>query len=336
MVAAANQEGSVAIWGQGIAGAEAAFSADFEKQYPDIHVDYVPGTGPQQVTQLIAARQAGQNDADVFIHGPGDVLASLIPAGAVDPLQPYLVGPDDTDPTVWLGGQLSFADDAGMYALVFSGGVVPPFAYNPTLVSISEITSLRDLLDPKWKGKLAVLDPRISGSGLITATFWYQTPSLGQAFIQQLFTQQNVVLTRDQQQLTDFVAHGEYPIALAPSTSTALNMQAKGASIDLASADAIKEGSYLGSAFGAVAVLNHAPHPNATRVYLNWLLSREGQTDAIATTGFPSRRLDVPTTGLPAVTVPNPSAKYLDSSSESFVHVQNDVVQPLLASLISG
>lgn len=336
VVAAAKQEGQVVVWGQGVAGAEAAFSADFEKQYPDVHVDYEAGTSPQQVTQIIAARQAGQNNVDLFIHGPSDVLGSLIPAGAVDPVQPYLVGPDDTDPTVWLGGHLSFSDDTGMYALLFSGGVVPPFAYNPTLVSSSEITSLRDLLDLRWKGKIAMLDPRISGSGQNTAAFWYQTPSLGQDFMQQLFSQQDVVLTRDQQQLTDFVAHGEYPIALSPSTSTAINMQGKGASIELESADGVQEHSYLSAGFGGVAVLSRAPHPNATRVYLNWLLSREGQADAIATTAFPSRRLDVPTTDLPAVTVPNPAVQHLDSSSESFVHVQSDVVLPLLNSLIPG
>ena len=39
-----------------------------------------------------------------------------------------------------------------------------------------------------------------------------------------------------------------------------------------------KEGVNLSSAFGSLALMNRAPHPNAAKVFINWLLSREGQT----------------------------------------------------------
>ena len=48
-----------------------------------------------------------------------------------------------------------------------------------------------------------------------------------------------------------------------------------------------------GPGFGAVALMDKAPHPNAAIVYLNWLLSKEGQTE-YAKSGRNSRRLDVP------------------------------------------
>ena len=38
-----------------------------------------------------------------------------------------------------------------------------------------------------------------------------------------------------------------------------------------------KEGVNLSSAFGSLALMNRAPHPNAAKVFINWLLSREGQ-----------------------------------------------------------
>ncbi len=47
-----------------------------------------------------------------------------------------------------------------------------------------------------------------------------------------------------------------------------------------------------------LALVNRAPHPNAARVYINWLLSKEGQTYFSKSQGYPSRRVDVPTEGL--------------------------------------
>jgi ABC-type Fe3+ transport system substrate-binding protein len=65
-----------------------------------------------------------------------------------------------------------------------------------------------------------------------------------------------------------------------------------------------KEGVNLSSAFGSLALLNRAPHPNAAKVFINWLLSREGQTlfqKVISQPGDPrnSRRLDVPKDHVP-------------------------------------
>ena len=49
----------------------------------------------------------------------------------------------------------------------------------------------------------------------------------------------------------------------------------------------------MGSGFGTVSMLDRAPHPNAAKVYINWLLSKAGQTDW-GKSGENSRRLDVP------------------------------------------
>jgi ABC-type Fe3+ transport system substrate-binding protein len=39
-----------------------------------------------------------------------------------------------------------------------------------------------------------------------------------------------------------------------------------------------KEGPSISAAFGQLALMNRAPHPNAAKVFVNWLLSREGQS----------------------------------------------------------
>ena len=66
-----------------------------------------------------------------------------------------------------------------------------------------------------------------------------------------------------------------------------------------------KEGVNLSSAFGSLAMMNRAPHPNAAKVFINWLLSREGQTLFQKVMTIPgdardSRRIDVPKDHIPA------------------------------------
>ena len=56
----------------------------------------------------------------------------------------------------------------------------------------------------------------------------------------------------------------------------------------------VKEGSYASASYGGLALVNRAPHPNAAKVYINWVLGREGQTLLAKAAGWVSRRRDVP------------------------------------------
>jgi ABC-type Fe3+ transport system substrate-binding protein len=69
-----------------------------------------------------------------------------------------------------------------------------------------------------------------------------------------------------------------------------------------------------------IAVINRAPHPNATKVFVNWVLSREGQQLFSQLIEENSRRLDVD--GIPA-TKPDPSVDYPPSNNkEAYSHYQ--------------
>lgn len=73
-------------------------------------------------------------------------------------------------------------------------------------------------------------------------------------------------------------------------------------------------GTRIGPGFGAAMLVNRAPHPNAAKVFLNWLLSREGQTAYVKATEVNSRRLDV--TEGPADTAPKRGVKYVNINKE--------------------
>jgi iron(III) transport system substrate-binding protein len=324
-IAAAKREGKLVVLGPVGADARDSFTVGFQQLYPEIRVEFSGASGSQTAARLLTERQAGLYAADIFISGTQTAIADLIPAGTLDPLQPFLVGPALQDPAKWLGGGLEFADDERQHFLVFLSGVKPPLAYNPNLVSPRDLTSYKDLLDPKWRGKVAMLDPRGAGAGLATATFLYATPSLGKDYLERLFAA-GVTLSKDDHQVQDWVGRGQYPLALALNETSAIELRRKGVPIDMLGAELIQESSYLTSSYGSLGVVNRAPNPNAAKVYLNWLLSKEGQTDISKAAGYPSRRLDVPTDHLNPLVVPKPGVEYRDNYRESMVRKRDEVV----------
>src|SRR5712692_1556736 len=327
IVAAAKREGQLVLLTQGGGDIGSALSDEFKKRYPEISMDVTvtSASGGELAPKLLTERQAGMYRVDVVVLGTTTMLTGLVPAGAADPIQPFLAGPDVRDRSKWLGGAFDFADEAGKYDVIFLGGVKTPFIYNPSAASASEFKSYKDLLNPKWKSKIAMIDPRGPGSGLASATFFYKTASLGKDFLKQLFTQ-NVTLTKDDRQLTDWAARGQYPIALASSDFSAVTLKNSGVAIGVLPGEALQEGTYLTASGGSVGVINRAPHPNATKVYLNWLLSKEGQEAASKAYGYPSRRLDASTAGLPDYLIPKPGVQYDNSAKESYVRLRDEVV----------
>ncbi|HLY66491.1 MAG TPA: extracellular solute-binding protein, partial [Chloroflexota bacterium] len=313
------------VMSQGSTTIEDALTADFKKAYPGINIDFTGATGGEIATKLLTERQAGKFTTDVVVHGTTTFITQLIPANVFDPLQPSLIGPDDRDPKEWRDGY-DFADDAGKYDMIITGGVKVPLIYNPKIVSPGDVASYNDLLNPKWKGKVAMIDPRLAGAGLASATFWYTTSGLGKDFLQKFFTQQNVMLTPDDRQLTDWVARGDYPIGVAAQDFSAIDLKKRGVPVELLPAESVKEGTYLTAAWGSVGAVNKAPHPNAAKVYLNWLLSRSGQEDVTKASGYPSRRLDASTAGLSDSVVPKPGVNYQDNSKQQYVLLKDEII----------
>ena len=80
-----------------------------------------------------------------------------------------------------------------------------------------------------------------------------------------------------------------------------------------------KEGGGLVQQFGTLALVNRAPHPNAARVFINWLLSRKGQMALqrnMLNTENPadSLRIDIPKDDLPILSRRIDGVTYLDTS----------------------
>jgi iron(III) transport system substrate-binding protein len=334
VVAAAKQEGRLVLLGPVGSDVRDGLIAGFQRKYPEIAVEYLSSSGPQAAPKLITETSAGQHLTDVVVQGTTTMVGSLIPASAIEPVWPYLVGPSSAEQAQWRGGKFDFSDESEQYNLVFVSRVQIPMVINPTVVPAGAFTSWKDLLDPRWKGRLVMDDPRQAGPGLDNATFWYTREDLGTTFMQQLFAQEPVV-SADDRQVLDFVARGQYPVLIGGNVGVTLEMKSKGLPLELYSGEALREGSFVSSGSGTVAIASKPPHPNAAKVYLDYLLSREGQTEYSRFVGVPSRRQDVPTDHLAEFLVPKPGVQYQENYKERYVNLRQAVtaaIAPLIRS----
>ncbi len=321
----AKNEGKVTVWGPPGPNARDALTKGFQKSYPDIDIEFTGGSGSRGSPKLLRERRANHFLLDIHIGGTTTMLTTLRPTGALDPIRPTLILPEVLDSTKWLTGKLDYSDAKGRYNLVFTSAVKIPVAINPKLVKPGEISSFRDLLDPKWAGKIAMRDPTGPGPGLATVTHWYAHKALGSEFIRDLFVKQKLILSRNDRQLLDWVTRGRYAIVISPSELATKELEAKGVHVELMGAEQFKEGSYLTAAFGSVALINRAPHPNAAKIYINWLLSRKAQTAWAEASGYPSRRLDVPRDKVNPLSVPKEGRVYQENYREEYVRMRGKV-----------
>src|SRR5438093_10645662 len=92
-----------------------------------------------------------------------------------------------------------------------------------------------------------------------------------------LFTTQDIFTSNEERQIVDFVARGRYPIAIGPSGTLTFQLKAQGLPVELFGSAGLQEGGFVTASNGTISVVKNTPHPNAVKVYLNYLLSNEGQ-----------------------------------------------------------
>jgi iron(III) transport system substrate-binding protein len=327
ILSAAKKEGVVAVIGPQGSETRDALTLAFQKKYPDIRVELQSMAGNQIGPKLHNELAASRFTTDVVITGTTTALETLVPAKAAAPIKPVLIGPNTQDPSKWRGGKLTFSDDTQTYNLIFSSYVKAPFIYNANLVSAGDFKSWKDLLDPKWHGKITLKDPISAGGGLGNSTLWYTHESLGKDFIRKLLTQKDMVMPRDDRQMLDFAAHGKYPIAIGPSDVLTNEFISRGLPLKHLHPETLREGTYITAGNGSLVIVRNAPHPNALRVYVDYLLSAEGQLEWSKAVRFASLRRDVPKDHVQEILVPRENMTYRDISMRRYVDLREEIVQ---------
>ncbi len=264
-----------------------------------VDMELLPARGPQNASRIAAEYKAGVKYFDVFMGGSG-TYESMAEDGMADAMPPNWILPEVKEEKYWWAGHVwednlktkrflySFIADAG------TGG----FWHNTAMVKPEEIRSLDDFLNPKWKGKLGLLDPRTPGSGQSIWSFMWDLK--GEGYLRKL-VQQELFISRDQRQLADALAKGKLAIALGVSFYTLEGFIV--ANLPIKELPKLKEGAPSSNGSGVIGIVKGPPHPNASRLFVNWLLSKEGQELYVKVMHQSTRRIDVDTKWLQAVGV---------------------------------
>jgi len=307
LVAAAQKEGALKVSGpRGLPAFPKVIADPFAAKY-NIKIQF-DQLGADQV--LSTMKETGPNaDApwDVFVGGNDTLMFNLKAAGLLAPLDQALVFPEVTDKSKWSGGDLPWIDAAhsGVGFLQQAGQY---FYVDTSKASLDDIKSYRDLLDPKWRGQILLTgDPRDAGHGRSVFAFFLAAPGLGEDFIRDLVTKQDLVIAKNNTDDADrLLQEGNFKVCICNNAQgTALIDSGK--PYKKLDPHKVKEGTSVTSSFANLTLPKRSAHPNAAKLYANWLLTPDVQLAAAQATKVASMRADVPHDYIPAQAIPDPS-----------------------------
>ena len=303
-VEAAKKEGKVSVFLYQRENIEAAVKA-FEKKYPEIQVITASTPAAETGPRLMAERRAGKFLWDICICGPTTPLGVLYPAKALEPIKPALLLPEVVDASKWWDGKHQYMDGEGGHIFVFVGSTdLPNVFYHKPQVDPKEFKSYWDMIQTKWRGKIVALDPRQPGRQRVGGRLLFNIPELGEKFLTRLFSEMDVTLSRDERQAMDWLAVGKFALCLFCGNIEAARSQ--GLSVEEFDVFRWKETPAISSGSnGSIALMNQAPHASAAKLFINWLLSREGQVSFQKIMNsdnllVESLRIDIPKDAVPA------------------------------------
>ncbi len=287
----AKKEGKVVISIPASPELRQALEDGFKRRF-GIPVEAVAARGAAVVRKIIEEHRAGISYFDLHIGGSESIVTGFLPENVLEPIEPWMILPQVKDPKNWWGGHI-WIDNAKRFVYAFHAYQTESLWYNGDLVKPEEIRAFDDFLEPKWKGKIGILDPRTPGSG---ASMWsYLREIKGEDYLKKLVAQKMLVV-RDQRLLAENLAKGKISLVIGMGYYSFIPFLKAG--LPVKPLPTPREGVYVSGGSGHLTIIKSPPHPNATKVFVNWLLSKEGQELFSKSIGQATRRLDVDTRSL--------------------------------------
>ncbi len=258
IVAAAKKEGKVVVYSAYVSpNTHKAIGDAFEKAY-GIKVEYLMARGTEIRERTRVEHSAGRFLGDVSHNALSQHVTGFIPDGSLQKLTP-LPATSRLKP--------EFAARVDAYTIpVFT--INYGFLVNTAMVKPQdEPRGWRDLLDPRWKGRILSDDPRASGGGRVMFHMTYD--KWGREFHEKLAAQ-DLTFSRDYNEAMRRVARGEFAIYIPLILGDYAKIKGLPVKYVMPS-----EGSTYGSY--SVGMFRNAPHPNAAKLMTNFYFSDEAQ-----------------------------------------------------------
>jgi ABC-type Fe3+ transport system substrate-binding protein len=272
LYAKAKTEGALAFYGAGPAGSHDRWIREFQQKFPGVQIQFTGGLSNglnRKIEQQLAAKKMA---TDLAIFQTIQDFDKWKREGALILFKP--AGTEQIDP--------AYRDEDGAFTAVSVNAVT--YAYNTQLVPSADVPkSALDFLKPLFAGKVITTDPTQDDAGL--AVFNLIVEKYGWDYLDKYLAQQPEFSTTGHQMVSNAIATGE-KFATFDSVSTTWRLKAAGKPIEPVFSEADATPVFLVGA----AIFKDAPHPNAAKLYLTWLLAKEQQSR----TGTFSPRADVP------------------------------------------
>jgi len=265
----AKKEGKLNLYGSIREDEGKAIFDTFEKKYPGVKLDYFRSSEDKLVSRILVEAKAKTYNFDVLITTAAGHLKSFGLALKWSPPSASGIIPDLLDPD-------------GMTTPVYINTNV--IQYNTKQVAKADVPkSYEDLTHPKWKGKLCLEDSDFE---------WFVglQSSMGKEKALDLFRRiaaNQPAMRNGHGLLSDLVSAGECPIAINNYGNQVARAQKKGAPTDFVAINPVI------TIVAPGVVSNNSPHPNAAKLYLNWITSKEGQEFIVKNGGRIPVRVDV-------------------------------------------
>lgn len=285
-----------------------AISKAFTQKY-GIELEMVAASPVELVERILREKRTGLNLADLYGAGATSHLLNLKPFEAFASMDSSLILPEVKDPKVWWGGAFPWVDPEHQLVIYMLHPNLIWTVNTEMVKPEDEPKSYQDMLQPKWKGKIAMADPTVPGSGLI----WFNTEiqRQGRDFFVEL-AKQEPLITRDTRLQVEWVAKGRYLLAVTPLPEIVNDFILAGAPLKAYSPSDFQ---LLTAGTGALSLIANAPHPNAAKVYINWILSKEGGKVFSEAIWGQSARVDVSAGHLPAWRTRAPGIQYINQET---------------------
>jgi iron(III) transport system substrate-binding protein len=315
IVEAAKKEGKVVVAGSPDPVMRNEVIPKFTARF-GIPIEFIAGRSSQIVSRVETERASGIYSVDIYLAGPDTSANTLFGDKLIDPLKPLLVLPEVADSSKWKSGKVWFADPQDQFVVRAFSSVATLLFINTDHVKPDEMRQIKDLLNPKWRGKISTEDPTTTGAGSNMAARLYD--QVGEEFVKQLYIEQKPVRTRDRRQMTDWLARGTQPVCLNCREDDVRPLMKEGFKLlEIFELNGVAP-TINGSPW-MLSLANRAPHPKAAQVFANWILSKEGLETYGRGYGSATLRTDIDETYLNPGNLPKKGVKYFDDTEWKWI-----------------
>jgi len=244
----------------------------FSKKF-GIRVEATVARPSSVVTRVQTEQKNGLFLVDVWWSITGQMTSIASPAGMFEPFENFLVLPEVKDASNWRHPDYRYGD-AKRTVFTHTHEVNRGMYRNLSVLPNVKLDSYEALLNPELKGKIVVRDASLPNAGSYALAPIFKAK--GPEFLLKFLQEQQPRIYENPEQLDTALIRGAAALAIGGQSSSFAQCKADGGCKTIEEVEGFSAAVSRG-----IAILKNAPNPEATKVFVNWLLSKEGQENFV-------------------------------------------------------